>query len=180
MSTEHGLIEDPRQMALIAVIQEGLPLVPRPWAVIGARLGMSEDEVMRRVRSLQRDGTIKRLGVVVRHRRLGYRANAMVVWDLPDERVAEVGHRFGRFDFVTLCYRRPRRLPVWPYNLFNMIHGRDRVEVHAWVGEMIVACGLETVPHAVLFSRRSFKQCGARYRFVDLPVDSAERGRAVS
>ena len=183
MSTEHGLIEDPRQTALIAVIQEGLPLVPRPWAVIGARLGMSEDEVMRRVRSLQRDGTIKRLGVVVRHRRLGYRANAMVVWDLPDERVAEVGHCFGRFDFVTLCYRRPRRLPVWPYNLFTMIHGRDRAEVQARVGELIVACGLEEVPHAVLFSRRSFKQRGARYRFVDLPeapADLVEAGRAVS
>ena len=161
--------EDPRETALIAAIQEGLPLVPRPWAAIGERLGMDEAEVMARVRRLQERGVIKRLGVVVRHHRLGYRANAMVVWDLPDEQVAEVGRCFGRFDFVTLCYRRPRRLPDWPYNLFTMIHGRDREEVEARVRRLVAACGLEDVSHELLFSRRSFKQRGARYRFIELP-----------
>ncbi len=178
MSTQGQGIEDPRQTALIAAIQEGLPLVARPWAVIAERLGMREAEVMEWVRALQCDGTIKRLGVVVRHRRLGYRANAMVVWDLPDDRVAEVGHCFGRFGFVTLCYRRPRRLPHWPYNLFTMIHGRDRAEVRTRVDELVAACGLEDVAHAVLFSRRAFKQRGARYRFVDLPETPADRMEA--
>ncbi|RMG38433.1 MAG: Lrp/AsnC family transcriptional regulator [Gammaproteobacteria bacterium] len=161
--------ENPRDTALIAAIQEGLPLDPRPWAVIGERLGMSEAEVMARVRRMQERDLIKRLGVVVRHRRLGYRANAMVVWDIPDEQVAEIGRCFGRFDFVTLCYRRPRRLPEWRYNLFTMIHGRDREQVMDRVSWLAAACGLEDVPHEVLFSRRSFKQCGAHYRFIDLP-----------
>lgn len=161
--------EDPRDTALIAAIQKGLPMVPRPWAAIGERLGMSEAEVMDRVRRMQERDLIKRLGVVVRHRRLGYRANAMVVWDVPDERVAEVGRCFGRFDFVTLCYRRPRRLPDWPYNLFTMIHGRDREQVAQRVRELVAACNLEGVPHELLFSRRGFKQCGAHYRFIDLP-----------
>jgi DNA-binding Lrp family transcriptional regulator len=109
-------------------------------------------------------GIIKRLGVVVRHHELGYRANAMVVWDVPDERVDVLGQQLGRQDCVTLCYRRPRRLPDWPYNLFCMVHGRDRDDVRACIGRMAEGLGLETVPHTVLFSGRRFKQRGARYR----------------
>lgn len=177
LKVSHLQAEDPRDTALIAAIQEGLPLDPRPWAVIGERLGMSEAEVMARVRRMQERDLIKRLGVVVRHRHLGYRANAMVVWDLPDERVAQLGQCFSRYDFVTLCYRRPRRLPDWPYNLFTMIHGRDREEVLDRVDQLVSACGLDGVPHEVLFSRRGFKQCGARYRFIDLPESDAPTGR---
>lgn len=148
---------------LVTAIQHGLPLVSRPYAELGRQCGLSEEEVIHRLAALLADGTIKRLGVVVRHRELGYRANAMVVWDIPDERVSELGHCIGRFDFVTLCYRRPRRLPAWPYNLFCMIHGQDRDAVLKRVHQIEQHCNLADVPHEALFSRRRFKQRGAIY-----------------
>jgi DNA-binding Lrp family transcriptional regulator len=152
-----------RDMDLIEAIQRGLPLVSRPYAVVGKSIGMSEQEVMDRLEEMHADGIIKRMGVIVRHRELGYRANAMVVWDVTDDRVAELGHRFSQFDFVTLCYQRPRHLPEWPYNLFCMIHGQDRRAVRDNIQRLVDECGVGQVQHAVLFSRRRFKQRGAIY-----------------
>ncbi|OOG25725.1 AsnC family protein [Thioalkalivibrio denitrificans] len=160
-----GFLED-TDLALIGAIEKGLPLSPRPYAEVAAGLGISEQEVLRRLAALRNRGVIKRLGVVVRHRELGYRANAMVVWDVPDDTVGELGRCFSGYDFVTLCYRRPRQLPQWPYNLFCMIHGKTRDEVQARIAQLVQECGLESVQHQVLFSRRRFKQCGARYHGV--------------
>jgi DNA-binding Lrp family transcriptional regulator len=148
---------------LIAAIQDGLPLVPRPYAAIGDALGMGEAEVIARLRRLIEGGVIRRFGVIVRHHELGYRANAMVVWDVPDARVGDAGRTLAGLPFVTLCYRRPRRLPLWPYNMFCMIHGRDRSTVETLVEQTTATAGLEGLPRAVLFSRRRFKQRGARY-----------------
>jgi DNA-binding Lrp family transcriptional regulator len=153
-----------RDACVITAIQEGLPLVPRPYAEIGTRLGMSEDEVLARIKRMKASGTIKRFGVVVRHHELGYRANAMIVWNVPDNRVAELGRRIAGYEFVTLCYRRARHLPDWPYNLYCMIHGRDRTTVLNKIDFLIEACAMHDIAHAVLFSTRRFKQCGARYR----------------
>lgn len=161
--TPHPSLNDPQQRALIEAIQRGLPMVARPYAAIGEQIGLSEREVIRSIQSLLEQGVIKRLGVVVRHRELGYDANAMVVWDVPDVRVGEVGRLLGGKSYVTLCYRRPRRLPDWRYNLFTMIHGRDREQVLARVAELVRDARLESVVHRVLFSRQCFKQRGARY-----------------
>jgi DNA-binding Lrp family transcriptional regulator len=106
---------------------------------------------------------ISRFGVIVRHHELGICANAMVVWDVPDARVREAGTILRALSCVTLCYRRPRRLPAWPYNLFCMIHGRKRAKVEALADEATAAAGLERCERAVLFSLRRFKQRGARY-----------------
>jgi DNA-binding Lrp family transcriptional regulator len=150
---------------LIEAIQEGLPLVPRPYAEIADRLGCTETEVIRRLRDMLESGVIKRLGVVVRHHELGYRANAMVVWDVPDDRVDQVGLQLGDQDCVTLCYQRPRHLPDWPYNLFCMLHGKDRSEVEACIARIGSVLEIGALPHEVLFSGRRFKQRGARYRY---------------
>ena len=149
---------------LIAEIQGGLPLTSRPYAAVGERIGLSEQEVIERIRALQESGVIKRLGVVVRHHELGYTANAMVVWDVPDERVDEVGEKLGAQECVTLCYQRPRRLPDWPYNLFSMIHGKERERVSAYIESLVEEEGLQNIPRKVLFSGRRFKQRGARYQ----------------
>lgn len=149
--------------ALIAAVQCGLPLVSRPYAEIGRLTGLEEQEVIDRLTNLKQNGAIKRLGIVVRHHELGYRANAMVVWNMPDERVSELGRCIGRFRFVTLCYRRPRRLPDWPYSLFTMIHGRDEDSVRDNIKLLIGQCGLQDIEYDILFSRRRFKQRGARY-----------------
>lgn len=154
---------DPKDLALMRSIENGLPLVKRPYAEVGARLGLSEAEVIRRIAGLQQQQLIKRFGIVVRHRELGYKANAMVVWDIPDEQVSGYGHCLGKFSHITLCYQRPRHLPQWPYNLFTMIHGRNKEEVLANVEAIANACGLSDMPREVLFSGRRFKQRGARY-----------------
>ena len=133
-------------------------------AAIAAQLGLTEDEVLTRLETLQTAGLIKRMGVVVKHRALGYRANAMVVWDVPDDQVDRIGRQLGDQDCVTLCYQRPRRLPDWPYNLFCMVHGQDRDEVLACIERIAQALDLNAITHEVLFSGRRFRQRGARYR----------------
>jgi DNA-binding Lrp family transcriptional regulator len=155
--------DSPFEKALIQIISEGLPLVEKPYAAIATQLGCSETAVIDGIRRIMARGDVKRFGVVVRHRKLGYRANGMVVWDIPDARVAEVGHCIGQYAFVTLCYQRPRRLPEWHYNLFSMIHGQDRAAVTAQVDFIVEQCGLHDIEHEILFSRRCFKQRGASY-----------------
>jgi DNA-binding Lrp family transcriptional regulator len=131
--------------------------------VLAATLGVSEEAVLARLTRLLELGVIRRFGVVVRHRELGYAANAMVVWDVPDAAVSEVGRLLAKQSAVTLCYRRPRRLPDWCYNLFSMVHGQNRQAVLAEIARMRNELGLEHLPCQPLFSRRRFKQCGARY-----------------
>ena len=149
--------------ALVRIVQNGLPIVSRPYAEIARRLVTTEQEVIQRLQQLIDNGVIKRYGVVVRHRELGYRANGMVVWDVADDQVSKLGSCIGKFPCVTLSYRRPRRLPDWPYNLFTMVHGRNRDEVKQKVSEIIDACGLQGIEHTILFSTRRFKQRGASY-----------------
>ena len=151
---------------LLAAIEDGLPLIARPYLAVATRLESTEDHVIDRLRALITAGVIRRFGIIVHHRRLGFRANAMVVWNVPDTLVEKAGRLLARSPGITLCYERPRRLPHWPYNLFSMIHGREREAVQARVDEL--AAMLEdrlgvAIPHAPLFSRRCFKQCGARF-----------------
>ena len=149
--------------ALIKAVQSGLPLVPHPYAAIAKQLKTSEDKVISRLQLLIDNGAIKRYGVVVRHKELGYTANGMVVWNIPDERVEELGKCIGKYECVTLSYRRPRRLPDWSYNLFTMVHGSDREEVALKVEQIANECGLQDIEHTILFSTRRFKQRGASY-----------------
>lgn len=156
-------VPSPRDRQLIGAVQAGLPLVRRPFAALASRLGMPENQVIERLTALLDSGVIKRLGVVVRHHELGYTANAMVVWDMPDQRVDALAERIAAYPFVTLCYRRPRRPPHWPYNLFCMIHGRDRAGVEAQIARLVDELELADITREVLFSCRRFKQRGARY-----------------
>lgn len=145
---------------LIAALQTGLPLVARPYAQIANQLGISETSLVARLVEWLDDGCIKRLGVVVRHHELGYKANAMVVFDVPDSEVSSVGKRLAHEPGVTLCYRRERCLPYWKPNLYCMVHGRSRSEVEPIIEHLCEVAGYPCEP---LFSLRRFKQCGARY-----------------
>lgn len=151
------------ELKLIAAIEQGLPLVTRPYQVIAEDIGCTEQQVIEGIQRLRSSSDIKRFGVVVRHRKLGYRANGMVVWDIPDQHIKNLGHCLGEYPFVTLCYQRPRQLPHWPYNLFTMVHGFDRDEVRGKTAQMVRECGLDSIRHEILFSSRCFKQRGARY-----------------
>lgn len=147
------------ERAFMAVLQKGLPLISQPFAA----LGWPEAEAIALLSRWTGTGVIKRFGVVVRHHELGYTANAMVVWDVPDAVVSQVGKCIADSGRVSLCYRRPRELPHWPYNLFCMIHGKDRQEVEQGIATLKQACGLASYSSEVLFSCRRFKQRGARY-----------------
>jgi len=160
---EPSIALDATDRRLLDAVAKGLPLVERPYAAVGKSAGLGESEVIERLARLKASGVIKRFGVVVRHHELGYTANAMAVFDVPEDAVRSLGHCLAKFEFVTLCYRRLRVLPVWPYNLYCMIHGTDRGAVLEKLAHLIDSCALQDVPHAVLFSRRRFKQCGANY-----------------
>ena len=157
------MLIDATDEALLAAIADGLPLVSRPYRAIGETIALDEAEVIRRLGSMVETGVIKRFGVIVRHHELGFRTNAMVVWDIDDTAVAATGPAVAATPCVTLCYQRPRRLPDWPYNLFAMIHGRDRASVLEKVAEINSTHDLDGRPNDVLFSLRRFKQRGARY-----------------
>jgi DNA-binding Lrp family transcriptional regulator len=142
--------------------QEGLPRVSRPYHAIAEQLGVSADEVMTRLRDMLEAGIIRRIGAVPNHYALGYQANGMSVWDVPEERIRELGRKIGALDFVSHSYHRPRHLPEWPYNLFAMVHGRDRTEVEAKVAQIAALLGEADRGHTVLYSTRILKKTGLR------------------
>ena len=161
-ATSHRPPVDEADRRLLAAIQHGLPLIPRPYAEIAAGLGVSEEEVVARLIWLKQSGVVRRFGVVVRHHELGYGANAMMVWDVSDDRVRELGRCLAGFDFITLCYQRPRRLPTWRYNLYCMIHGKSREEVLANLEWMVNRCGLQSLPASRCCSRAGASSNAAR------------------
>ncbi|MDQ5879390.1 MAG: siroheme decarboxylase [Pseudomonadota bacterium] len=147
---------------LIVATQAGLPLVPQPYQQLADQLGTTPDEVMTRLQAMLARGTIRRMGAVPNHYAIGYTANGMSVWDVPDEQIDALGERIGALDFVTHSYHRPRALPAWPYNLFAMVHGSSREEVLAKVAEIRALLGDACRSHDVLFSTRILKKTGLR------------------
>jgi len=147
---------------IIRATQSGLPLVPRPYEAVGAALGIDGEQVRERLQAMLAEGLIRRIGAVPNHYRLGFTANGMSVWDVADERVDELGERIGQLPFVSHCYRRPRRPPVWNYNLFAMLHGRSRDEVEAQAQQVAALLGDACRSHDILYSTAILKKTGLR------------------
>lgn len=146
---------------LLHRLSRGLPLCPRPFAHLASTLGSEEYHVIARTAALVEAGIISRFGVIVRHRRIGWRENAMVVWDVPPERMEAAGTALAAQRGVTLCYERQTVPDLWRYGLFSMIHARTRAEAHAVLTEAQTLPSLTGIAHEVLFSTRCFKQTGA-------------------
>ena len=147
---------------LIRATQAGLPLVPRPYEAVGAALGLSGEQVRERMQAMLSSGLIHRIGAVPNHYRLGFTANGMSVWDVTHDLVDALGERIGALTGVSHCYRRPRRLPVWPYNLFAMLHGRSRDEVERQAQEIQQLLGDACRAHDILYSTAILKKTGLR------------------
>ncbi len=147
---------------LIVATQGGLPLVARPYDALGVELGISGELVQQRLYAMLADGRIRRIGAVPNHYAIGYTANGMSVWDVADELVDDLGAQVGALTFVSHCYRRPRRLPLWPYNLFAMVHGASRAEVEADVERIATLLGAACRQHEILYSSRILKKTGLR------------------
>lgn len=154
---------------LAALVEEGLPLVERPFEVWAQALGRSESSVLNTLMTWLSQGTLRRFGMVVRHHEMGFGANAMTVFDVPDAVVDVHGERLAQCPGVTLAYRR-ERAPQWSFNLYCMVHGRAREEVLQLIDALTHTCGLADMPRQVLFSRKRFKQVGAR-RFRSSPIE---------
>ncbi|MEX2247176.1 MAG: Lrp/AsnC family transcriptional regulator [Dehalococcoidia bacterium] len=153
----------PDERAVLAVIQDGLPIEREPYRVVAERAGMSEGRVLLLMASMLAEGKIKRIGAVPNHYALGITANGMSVWDFPDELASELGRQLGAREEVTHSYRRPRG-PGWPYNVFAMVHGRSRKDVVAAVERIASELGIGGYAHDVLFSTRLLKKRGTRVK----------------
>lgn len=148
--------------SLVRLAQSGLPIVAEPYQHLAFQLGCSEQRVIQRLNIMIDDGRVRRVGVVPNHYRLGYVSNGMSVWDVDDVLIDDVGERVGTLDMVSHCYRRPRKAPDWPYNLFAMVHGKSHEEVIDKVAIIAELLGDHVRGHDVLFSTRILKKTGMR------------------
>jgi DNA-binding Lrp family transcriptional regulator len=145
----------------VRALQQDLPLVSRPFAKTARRLGLREDALLDRARELEAAGIMRRFSAVLRHRRVGYTANGMACWVVPESRIETVGQLAARYPQVSHCYERPAYPPRWPYTLFTMIHGRTKAQVGEIVAQLAEEAGLEQ--YKVLYSTREFKKERIRY-----------------
>jgi len=156
---------------IIYATQSGLPLVSRPYHDIASRLNISAHDVITRLYSMQQNKIIRRIAAVPNHYALGYKANGMTVWNVPDHCVNKLGRQIGALDFVSHCYHRPRFLPDWPYNLFAMVHATTRDEALVLVGKITKLLGQYNRGHDVLFSQSILKKTGIRIK-PEMPIMS--------
>lgn len=145
---------------IVRALQEGLPLVSRPFLAVAEKLGMTEEALINSVKDMMARGLIRRFGAAVRHQDLGFTANAMVVWRVPEETVEETGQIFSGDARVSHCYQR-RTGGIWEYNLFTMVHGRTEEECRAAAIEMSEAAGIKE--YKVLFSTAELKKTSMKY-----------------
>lgn len=153
---------DATDRRILKATASGLPLTPHPFEEVARWLFLPENEVIARMQSMQDDGVIRRVALAPNHYALGLAANGMSVWDIDDTRARDLGAVVGALDFVSHCYLRPRALPVWPYNLFAMLHGRTRDEVEAKRAEVAALLGVACRGHEILYSTRILKKSGMR------------------
>jgi len=126
LTDREGLTPD--ELDLVMAVQGGLPITETPYADVADEIGKETAWVVETIKRFEREGKVRRVGVVPNHYALGYSENGMTVWNVPDDVVEEVGPAVASFDFVTHCYERPRHDGVWEYNVFAMTHGRSEAE----------------------------------------------------
>jgi DNA-binding Lrp family transcriptional regulator len=158
------VILDETNLAIMRATQAGLPLLPQPYQHIAEQLGLTAEEVMKRMSTMQDQGVIRRIGAVPNHYRLGYRFNGMTVWNVPDESIDDLGQKVGQLEFVSHCYHRPRHLPEWPYNLFAMVHGKSQADVDRQIKQIADLLGDANLVSDVLYSTKILKKTGFRSR----------------
>jgi len=145
---------------IIRKIQEDLPLVPEPYKVIAEELGIKEEKLLEKIKEFGDKGVLRRFGVTLNHRNIGFKANAMVVWTVPEEKIKEVSEIMIGFSEISHCYQRPTSLN-WPYNIFTMVHGETKEECEKVVMEIIKVTNLKE--YNILYSTKELKKISMRY-----------------
>jgi DNA-binding Lrp family transcriptional regulator len=151
----------PADIPFVRTLQRDLPLVPRPFATGAERLGLDEEALLARALELQEAGIMRRFGAVLRHRRVGYRANGMACWAVPESQIDSAGRLAAGYPQVSHCYHRPAYPPRWPYTLFTMVHGQTEAQVEAIVAQLGERIGIQD--YQVLYSTREFKKERVKY-----------------
>ena len=149
-------------LQIMRATQAGLPLVSQPYHAVAEQLNLPVETVMARFEAMQENGVIRRIGAVPNHYKLGYKFNGMTVWNVPDEKIDELGEKIGKLPFVSHCYHRPRHLPDWHYNLFAMVHGKSEADVNHQIQQIVVLLGEFNLGHDVLYSTKILKKTGFR------------------
>lgn len=152
-TNEHPL--SPLEQEIIRVTQGPLALVSRPFAVYAEGLGISEETLLWRLQGLQTRGVLRRVAAVAYHRKLGFQANGMAVWAIPEEKALKVGPQMASFSAISHCYLRDTN-EHWKHNLFAMIHGKEKQEVQEIV--QTICEEFELPEGMILFSSREFKK----------------------
>lgn len=145
---------------IISLVQGDIPVEPRPYLTIAGRLGVDEETVLTVLKDLCERGVIRRFGATLRHQKSGFTANAMVAWQVAEERVNEVGKMMADFDQVSHCYRRDPA-PGWPYNFYTMVHSTDEAACREIAERISQKTGVNT--YEVLFSQRELKKTSMQY-----------------
>lgn len=152
------------QRRLRSLIQDGLPLCEKPFEKLAQALGsVSEKQVINTLKLWLKSGLVKRIGLINNHHQLGFTSNAMVVWNVPEDKIDQAGEIIKESGLVSLCYQRKRQLPEWPFNLYCMIHSRNRQRVVGIVAQLSQLSGLESMPSEVLFTSHQYKQKAGFY-----------------
>ena len=149
-------------LKIMRATQAGLPLISKPYHAVAEQLNLPVELVMKRFQAMLENGAIRRIGAVPNHYKLGYVLNGMTVWNVPDEKIDELGAKVGNLPFVSHCYHRPRHLPDWHYNLFAMVHGKSESEVKQQIEQIAVLLGEFNLGCDVLFSTKILKKTGFR------------------
>ena len=162
MIIEKNTSDTELERQLVLLTQNGLPLVKQPYLELAKELGVNEADVMRLFESMLTIGKVRRIAAVPNHFKLGYIANGMTVWNVPDEKINSLGQQVGALDFVSHCYERPRHGEGWPYNLFAMVHAKTHDEAMQKVDVISQLLGENNLASDVLFSTRILKKQGLR------------------
>lgn len=148
------------ERSIIRELQKDMPLHLAPYAVLADKLGITEQELLRHLHRLRHVGIIRKISAVLRHRQFGFQANALCVWEVPINRVVAVGTQFAALDFVTHCYER-QSYSDWPYNLYTMIHAKNREECLSLQKAMSAMSGIEN--YQAFFSSQELKKTSMQY-----------------
>jgi DNA-binding Lrp family transcriptional regulator len=153
------MVDDPDKK-IIGLLQDDMPMDPRPFAIMADQVGITEEQFLSRVKSMVDSGIIRRLGATLHHQKAGFSANAMVAWIVPDGKVEEAGRIMAGFREVSHCYQRVTQ-GDWKYNVYTMIHGNSRDECREIARRISKNTGINE--YAVLFSEKEFKKTSMEY-----------------
>ena len=145
---------------IIRLLQGEFPLVAEPYKMLAEKIGITEEDLLARIASMREEKKIRKVGAVLRHREVGFTANALCVWDVPDAQMDEVAHHMAEHPRVSHCYER-NRATGWHYNLYTMIHGYSREECEAIAAELSTATGI--ADRRMLYTKKEWKKTAMRY-----------------